>query len=120
MTIATIGAFAIHELPEAVGVMLFYSVGEYLQSLAVNRSRRSIETLMEIRPDYANLKAEGSVKIVSPDDVQIGDIIIVKPGGKGSVRRQSHKGDSFTDTSALTGESVPRKMEPGKKSYQAW
>ena len=115
MTIATIGAFAIHELPEAVGVMLFYSVGEYLQSLAVNRSRRSIETLMEIRPDYANLKAEGSVKIVSPDDVQIGDIIIVKPGEKVPLDGKVIKGDSFTDTSALTGESVPRKMEPGKK-----
>jgi len=110
MTIATIGAFAIHQLPEAVGVMLFYSIGEYFQALAVNRSRRSISALMDIRPDYANLKIDNVINKVSPEDVNIGDIIVVKPGEKVPLDGVVLKGESFLDTSALTGESVPRKV----------
>lgn len=80
MSVATIGAFAIQEFPEGVAVMLFYQVGELFQDIAVNRSRRSIKALMDIRPDYANLKIGDEEKTVSPEEVKIGDIIIVKPG----------------------------------------
>lgn len=115
MMIATIGAFAIHELPEAVGVMLFFSVGEYFESLAVNRSRSLISALMDIRPDYANLVVDGKVKKVLPEDVSIGDTIIVRPGEKVPLDGVVIKGNSFLDTSALTGESVPRRIEPNSK-----
>lgn len=115
MTIATIGAFAIHQLPEAVGVMLFYSVGEYFQALAVNRSQRSITALMDIRPDYANLKTEHGENKVSPEEVNIGDIIIIKPGEKVPLDGVVLEGTSFMDTSALTGEPVPRSVKPGEK-----
>jgi Cd2+/Zn2+-exporting ATPase len=113
MAIATIGAFFIHELPEAVGVMLFYSVGEYFQDVAVSRSRRSIRALMEVRPDYANVKRNGVVVRVSPENVAIDEEIIVKPGERIPLDGEIVEGSSLVDTSALTGESVPRQVRIG-------
>jgi len=113
MTVATVGAFAIHELPEAVGVMLFYSIGEYFQDLAVSRSRRSIAELMDIRPDYANLVMGNEIRKVLPESVSIGQIILVKPGEKVPLDGEVLEGTSYIDTSALTGESVPRKVDAG-------
>lgn len=113
MAIATIGAFIIGEFPEGVGVMLFYQVGELFQSVAVNRSRKSISSLMDIRPDFANLKVGDEVKKVAPEEVAIGDIIVVKPGEKVPLDGKVISGTSMMDTSALTGESVPREVEPG-------
>ncbi|WP_343073972.1 heavy metal translocating P-type ATPase [Clostridium sp. YIM B02506] len=113
MSIATIGAFAIGEFPEGVAVMLFYQVGELFQDIAVNRSRKSIAALMDIRPDYANLKVSNEIKKVSPEEVSIGDIIIVKPGEKIPLDGKIIEGNSMVDTSALTGESVPREVEVG-------
>lgn len=112
MTIATVGAILIHELPEAVGVMLFFSVGEAFQDHAVNRSRRSIKALMDIRPDFANVRRNGETLRVSPDDVKIDEVIVVRPGEKIPLDGEVIEGSSFVDTSALTGESVPRKVEP--------
>lgn len=113
MAIATLGAFAIQQYSEAVAVMLFYQVGELFQSIAVNRSRKSITSLMDIRPDYANVKVGNETKQVSPEDVQIGDYIIVKPGEKVPLDGKVVEGTSMVDTSALTGESVPREVEVG-------
>lgn len=113
MALATIGAIAIHELPEAVGVMLFYSVGEYFEDRAVNRSRRSIQAVLNIRPDYANLVHQLSVTKVDPEEVHIGQQILVRPGEKVPLDGEIVHGSSFVDTSALTGESVPRKVEVG-------
>ena len=113
MTIATIGAFAIGEYPEAVAVMLFYQVGEMFQSYAVDKSRKSIASLMDIRPDFANIKKNGSIEKVSPDKISIGDIIIVKPGEKVPLDGTIVDGNSILDTSALTGESVPREVSIG-------
>lgn len=114
MTIATIGAFAIHLLPEAVAVMLFFRIGELFQEYAVGRSRRSIKSLLEVRPDYANLKlASGEVQKVSPETVNIGDLIVVKPGEKIPLDGKVINGNSQVDTSALTGESVPRTVRVG-------
>ena len=109
MTVATVGAFAIGEYAEAVAVMLFYQVGEFFQELAVQRSKKTITGLMEIRPDFANLQIDGQLKKVSPETVHIGDIIIVKPGEKIPLDGVVIDGESMLDTSALTGESVPRK-----------
>lgn len=111
MTIATLGAFAIDEMPEAVTVMLFYVVGELMQDLAVNRSRRSIKSLLEIKPDYANLLTDGDTARVSPESIKIGDTIIVKAGEKIPLDGEITDGESFVDTSAITGESVPRKVK---------
>lgn len=111
MTIATLGAFGIHQMPEAVAVMLFYVTGELFQDIAVGRSRKSIKSLLEIKPDYANLKSGMDVVKVSPEDVKIGDIIIVKPGEKVPLDGTILEGTSFVDTAALTGESVPRKVK---------
>ena len=108
MTVATIGAFAIGEFPEAVAVMLFYQVGELFQSYAVDKSRKSIASLMDIRPDYANIEKDGKVEKVDPDEVKIGDIIIVKTGEKIPLDGVVVEGTSSLDTMALTGESVPR------------
>lgn len=105
MAVATIGAFAIGEFPEAVAVMLFYQVGELFQSYAVDKSRKSIASLMDIRPDYANIEKDGKV---DPDEVKIGDIIIVKTGEKIPLDGVVVDGTSSLDTMALTGESVPR------------
>ncbi len=113
MALATIGAITIHQLSEAVGVMLFYSVGEYIQARAVDRSRRSIQDLMDIRPDYANLISQLDVVKVDPEDVQIGQNIMVRPGEKVPLDGEVLNGSSFLDTSALTGESVPRRVETG-------
>jgi Cd2+/Zn2+-exporting ATPase len=113
MSLATIGAIAIHQLPEAVGVMLFYTFGEYIQDLAVNRSRHSIQALMNIRPDYANLINQFDVLRVEPEDVQVGQQILVRPGERVPLDGEVLNGSSFVDTSALTGESLPRKVEAG-------
>ena len=113
MSIATIGAFFIGEYPEGVAVMLFFQVGEFFQELAVNRSRKSITALMDIRPDFANLKVGDDLKRVSPEEVSIGDIIIVKPGEKVPLDGKVIEGYSMVDTSALTGESVPREVDAG-------
>ncbi len=113
VAIATIGAFGINEAPEGVAVMLFFQVGEYLQGKAVDRSRKSIASLMDIRPDFANLKIGEDIQRVSPDEVEIGDIIIVKPGEKVPLDGKIIEGKSMVDTSALTGESVPRKVDVG-------
>jgi len=109
MAIATIGAFSIGEYSGAVAVMLFYQVGEFLQELAVQKSKKNIADLMDIRPDYANLLIDGQTKKVSPENVNIGDIIVVKPGEKIPLDGIITHGESLIDTSALTGESVPRK-----------
>ncbi len=111
MTVATLGAFAIKEFPEAVAVMLFFKVGELLQEIALNRSRKSITSLMEIRPDYANLQVDGKTRRVDPNGVNIGDIILVKPGERVPLDGIVSNGSSMVDTSALTGESVPRKVK---------
>lgn len=113
MSIATIGAVFIKEYPEAVAVMLFYKVGEAFQGIAVNRSRNSITALMDIRPDKANLKINNEIKVVSPEEVSIGDLIIVKPGEKIPLDGVIIDGSTMLDTSALTGESVPRKANVG-------
>ncbi|NLM36328.1 MAG: cadmium-translocating P-type ATPase [Clostridiales bacterium] len=113
MSLATIGAFLIKEYPEAVAVMLFYQVGEVFQDMAVDRSRKSITALMDIRPDFANLKVEDEIKKVSPEEVAIGDLIIVKPGEKVPLDGIVVDGTSMVDTSALTGESVPTKVVAG-------
>jgi len=111
MTIATLGAFAIDQMPEAMAVMLFYVVGELFQDIAVNRSRKSIKALLEIKPEYANLFVVGEILKVSPEEVKAGDTIIVKAGEKIPLDGEVIDGSSFVDTSALTGESVPRKMK---------
>lgn len=115
MSVATIGAFAIQEFPEGVAVMLFYQLGEYVQGIAVNRSRKSITELMDIRPDYANLKAGNESRRVSPEEVNVGDLILVKPGEKVPLDGSVVEGRSLVDTSALTGESVPREVEAGSE-----
>ncbi len=113
MSIATIGAFAIGEFPEAVAVMLFYQIGELFQSYAVDKSRKSIASLMDIRPDYANVKRENEISKVNPEEVEIGETIVVKPGEKIPLDGKVVDGESLIDTSALTGESVPRKAKIG-------
>jgi len=113
MSIATIGAFFIGEYPEGVAVMLFYQVGELFQSYAVGKSRKSIASLMDIRPDYANVKKGDELVKVDPDEVQIGDIILIKAGEKIPLDGKVIEGSSMIDTSALTGESVPREVEVG-------
>ncbi|NNU75519.1 heavy metal translocating P-type ATPase [Clostridium estertheticum] len=113
MVIATVGAFSIGQFPEGVGVMLFYQVGEFFQDVAVNKSTKSISALMDIRPDYANKKINDEIVKVDPDEVHIGDIIIVKPGEKVPLDGSVIEGSSLVDSSALTGESVPREVNAG-------
>lgn len=113
MCIATIGAFSIRQFPEAVAVMLFYQIGEFFQNLAVDRSRKSISELMNIRPDFANIKVGQSIRKVSPEEVKVGDYIIVKPGEKVPLDGKVAEGKSMLDTSALTGEAVPREAKVG-------
>ncbi len=113
MAVATIGAFGVSEYSEAVAVMLFYQVGELFQSYAVNRSRQSITALMNICPEYANIEEDGQLKQVDPDDVEVGDIIVIKPGEKIPLDGKVVFGESMVDTSALTGESVPRRVKEG-------
>ena len=113
MAIATIGAFAIGEYPEGVAVMLFYQIGELFQGIAVNNSRKSIVSLMDIRPDYANIKVGEGIKKVSPEKIKVGEIIVVKPGEKVPLDGKIVNGASTFDTSALTGESLPREAKAG-------
>ena len=114
MSVATIGAFAIGDFPEGVAVMLFYQIGEYFQDAAVQKSKKSITSLMDIRPDYANLKRGNDIEKVAPDTVKIGEIILIRPGEKVPLDGLVTDGDSMLDTSALTGESVPRSVKPGE------
>lgn len=115
MTVATVGALIIGEYPEAIAVMLFYQVGEYFQSYAVKKSRKSIASLMDIRPDYANVKRGDELVKVDPDEVVIGDIIVVRAGEKIPLDGKVLDGNSMIDTSALTGESVPREAGSGSE-----
>ena len=115
MAIATIGAFAIGEFPEAVAVMLFYQVGELFQSYAVNKSRKSISDLMNIRPDFANVERNGIIEKVNPEEVKIGEIIVVKPGEKIPLDGNIIEGKTTLDTKALTGEALPREVADGKE-----
>ncbi|AGA68594.1 heavy metal-translocating P-type ATPase, Cd/Co/Hg/Pb/Zn-transporting [Desulfitobacterium dichloroeliminans LMG P-21439] len=113
MSIATIGAFAIGEYPEGVAVMLFYQVGELFQSYAVDKSRKSITSLMDIRPDYANVKRGDELVQTDPDEVSVGELIVIKPGERVPLDGKVLEGYSMVDTTALTGESVPREVNVG-------
>lgn len=113
MAIATIGAFAVGEFPEAATVMILYQIGELFQSYAVDKSRKSISSLMDIRPDYANVKRENEVLKVSPEEVKIGELIVVKPGEKIPLDGVIEEGKSMLDTSSLTGESMPQDVNIG-------
>ncbi|WP_027625285.1 heavy metal translocating P-type ATPase [Clostridium lundense] len=115
MVLATIGAFAIKEYPEAVSVMLFYQVGELFQDYAVDRSRKSISALMDIKPEFANAQRGNKIVKLSPEAVKVGDIIVVKPGERVPLDGKVIKGETFVDTSALTGESVQRKVKEGSE-----
>ena len=110
MSIATLGAFCIKEFPEAVAVMLFYQIGELFQSYAVDKSRKSISDLMDIRPDFANVYKNNNVEKVDPDEVEIGDIIVVKTGEKVPLDGIIIEGKASLDTKALTGESIPKEV----------
>lgn len=113
MSIATIGAFAIGEYEEGAAVMLFYQIGELFQSYAVNRSRKSIASLMDIRPDYANVRRGDVIEKLDPDEVGVGETIVIRPGEKVPLDAEIIEGASMVDTSALTGESVPKEAGPG-------
>ena len=115
MAVATIGAFVIGKFPEAVAVMLFYQIGELFQDYAVDKSRKSIASLMDIRPDFANVERNGDVEKVDPDNVKIGEIIIVKPGEKIPLDGNVIEGKSSLDTKALTGEALPRDVVEGEE-----
>ncbi|MCR4671797.1 MAG: cadmium-translocating P-type ATPase [Lachnospiraceae bacterium] len=113
MAVATVGAIALGEYREGVAVMVFYQIGELFQSYAVGKSRRNIAELMDIRPDTANLETDGGIETVDPDDVEVGSIIVVRPGEKIPIDGTVESGESYINTSALTGESVPRSVRPG-------
>lgn len=114
MTLATVGAFATGEYGEAVAVMLFYQIGEFFQDYAVGKSRNSIQDLLSIAPEFANVeRANGSVETIDPDDVEIGDILVIRPGEKIPVDGTVISGEGLVNTSALTGESMPRDVSPG-------
>ena len=113
MALATVGAIAIGEYPEAVFVMLFYQVGEFFQSWAVGKSRQSIAALMDIRPDSANVERSGEVIEVDPDEVAVGETIVIRPGERVPIDGVVLEGSSSLNTAALTGESLPRDVEPG-------
>ena len=113
MCVATIGAFAIGEYPEGVAVMLFYQVGELFQNVAVSRSRQSISALMDIRPDYANIERDGQLIQVDPEEVAVGDVIVIKAGERVPLDGTVLEGSSALDTAALTGESLPRDVAVG-------
>ena len=115
MTIATIGAFGIGEFPEATAVMLFYQVGELFQDYAVDKSRKSITKLMDIRPDFANIENNGKTQKTNPEEVKIGDIIVIKPGEKIPLDGYIVNGKSNIDTKALTGETIPREVSEGEE-----
>ncbi len=113
MVVATAGAFAIHAIPEAVSVMIFYKIGEILEDLAVDESRRSISRLLQLRPDFARLRRDGELVEVRPEEVVVGEEVSVRPGERVPLDGKVSAGTGFVDTSALTGESVPRRVEPG-------
>lgn len=115
MAVATIGAFGIGEFPEAVAVMLFYQIGELFQSYAVDKSRKSISSLMDIRPDYANVYRNGKIEKINPEEVKIGEIIVVKPGEKIPLDGRIMEGKTTLDTKALTGESLPKEAQEGEE-----
>lgn len=115
MALASVGAFCIGEYPEAVAVMLFYQVGETFEDFAVGKSRKSITELMNIRPDYANLQTDGGLKKVDPEEVKLGDIIVIQPGEKVPLDGTVVEGEAMVDTAALTGESVPREVSCGSQ-----
>ena len=115
MAVATIGAIVLGDYKEGVAVMLFYQIGELFQSYAVGKSRRNISELMDIRPDYANIAADGNLEQVDPDEVEIGTIIVVQPGEKVPIDGIVTEGKSTLNTSALTGESVPRDISVGEE-----
>ena len=117
MTVATVAAFAIGEYPEATAVMLFYQVGELFQSYAVGRSRQSIAQMMSIVPEYANLETDGQVEEVDPEDVAVGSVIVIKAGERVPLDGIVVDGESYLDTSALTGESVPRRVTVGEEIF---
>jgi len=117
MSAATIGAFAIGEYSEGVAVMIFYKIGEFFQDMAIDHSRKSIKSLMDIKPDYANLQTNGGIRKVAPEDVHPGDFIVIKPGEKIPVDGIVSEGKSVLDTSAITGESMPRNVEPGSEVF---
>lgn len=114
MSVASLGAFALGEYSESVAVMLFYQIGEWFQSYALERSRKNISALMDIRPEYANLEVDGKVEEVDPEEVTPGDIIVIKPGERIPLDGEVISGESSLDTSALTGESVPRTVRAGE------
>ena len=114
MSVATIGAMLIGEYPEAVAVMLFYQIGEYFQGLAVSHSRKSIRELMAIRPETAHVQTTEGLMTVNPEDVQIGQFVLVKPGERVPLDGTIIEGESLVDTSALTGESVPKSVYVGE------
>ena len=113
LTVATGGAFAIKAFPEAVAVMLFFRVGELFEEMAVNRSKRSIKSLLDIRADYANVRIDGKIKKIRPEEIKISSLIIVKPGEKIPLDGTVEEGESMVDTSALTGESRPKLLKKG-------
>ena len=113
MAVATVGAILLGEYPEGVAVMLFYQIGELFQSYAVGKSRRNISELMDIRPDYANIEVDGKLEQVDPDEVEVGTIIVVQPGEKIPIDGVIEEGNTTLNTSALTGESVPRDAREG-------
>lgn len=115
MAVATVGAFAIGEYPEGVAVMMLYKVGEYFQDMSINKSKKSIVALMDVRPDYANLKMGNEIKKVSPETIKVGDIIVVKAGEKVPLDSVIISGESMVDTSTITGESMPREVDVGEK-----
>ena len=117
MSVATIGAFAIGEFPEAVAVMLFYQIGELFQDFAVDKSRESISSLMDIKPDFANILRDGKEKKIDPNEVKIGEEIVVKPGEKVPIDGIVVEGTSFIDTKALTGETIPKKVKEKEYAY---
>ena len=117
MMVATLGAIVVREYSESTAVMLFYQVGELFQSYAVGKSRQSISAMMDMAPEYANLETEDGLEEVDPDDVEIGSIIVIKPGEKVPLDGTVIEGESMLDTSALTGESVPRRIREGEEVY---
>ncbi len=117
MSIATLGAFAIGSFAEGVAVMLFFQTGDYLEDRAINSSRKTISSLLNIRPEYANVLRSGTVKRVKPEEVEIGEVIIVKPGEKIPLDGKIIEGDAYIDESSLTGESLPRSVKVGEEVY---
>ncbi|MGE3556336.1 MAG: heavy metal translocating P-type ATPase [Candidatus Obscuribacterales bacterium] len=113
MSVATVGAMLIHDLPEAVAVLLFFRIGEYFQNLSLHRSRSAIKALIALRPDYANVESGGEIRQVDPESVEVGALIVIRPGERVPLDGEVVDGDSQVDTSALTGESLPRQAKPG-------